>query len=258
MKFFLRIIFLYCLIIQLGCRSKVICPAFQSTYILDDSLRFAYFSPLWKLDKETRESYITENFRKNKSQYFEFVEPYVVKSASSKRTKFGVVRYEPNWLKTYQMRNSPQRDLIRKEELSDGLTDSLNLGIFLASDFGMDSIPEDSVILAAQDSVAKKKYLYGYDPQGQINVEQDYYNKYFGNLLVAKAAPSSEEVHTDSTGAIKVDFVDNDSMQVEKRNFFKWKKKKDFNDADTDLLGNDVFEEYINEEDENGQEKEDQ
>ena len=48
----------------------------------------------------------------------------------------------------------------------------------------MDSIPEDSVILAAQDSVPEKKYLYGYDPQGQINVEQDYYNKYFGLMFI--------------------------------------------------------------------------
>ena len=266
MKFFSRIILLYFLTIQWGCRSKVICPAFQSTYILDDSLRFAYFSPLWKLDKETRDSYIAKN-RKNEYQYFEFVEPYVVKSASSNRTKFGVVRYEPKWLKAYQMRNAPQQDLIWKES-SDALTDSLNLGSFLASDFGLDSIREDSVILAAKDSVPAKQYLYGYDPEGQINVEQDYYNKYFGDLLVVKAAPSDEALSTDSAGMAKAEFVENDSLQVEKRNFFKWKKKKDLAEEDTGFLGNDEFEENmnedaaieedVNEQDENGEEKEDQ
>ena len=253
MKLFLRIILFYCLIIQWGCRSKVICPAFQSTYILDDSLRFAYFSPLWKLDKETRDSYITKNYSKNKFQYFEFVEPHVVKVASSKRTKFGVVRYEPNWFKAYQMKIAPQQDLIRKEELSDVLIDSLNQGTFLASDFGLDSIGGDSVILAAQDSVPAKKYLYGYDPEGQINVEQDYYNKYFGNLLVVKAAQPGEDVSTDSTGMTNVDFIENDSLQVEKRNFFNWKKKKDLAEEDTELIGNGGIEENMNEGEEIGE-----
>ena len=267
MKLFLRIIFLYCLTIQWGCRSKVICPAFQSTYILDDSLRFAYFSPLWKLDRVTRDSYITKNYSKNKSQNFEFVESHVVKSGSGNRTRFGIVRYEPNWLKAYQMRNVPQKDLIWKEELSNGLIDSLNLGSFLASDFGLDSIQGDSVILTADDSLPTQQYLYGYDPEGQINVEQDYYNKYFGNLLVAKAVPSGEDVSTDSTGMTKAELVENDSLQVEKRNFFKWKKKKDLSEEDTELPGNDGFEENINEEyeigedenkqDENGEEKKD-
>ena len=268
MKLFFRIIFIYCLTTQWGCRSKVICPAFQSTYILDDSLRFAYFSPLWKLDSDTRDSYISENYSKKKSQYFEFVEPHVVKSGSINRTRFGIVRYEPNWLKAYQMKNVPQQDLIWKKELSNSLIDSLNLGSFLASDFGLDSIRGDSVILAAQDSVPTKQYLYGYDTDGQINVEQDYYNKYFGNLLVVKAAPPGEDVYSDSTGMTKAEFAENDSLQVEKRNFFKWKKKKDLSEENAELLGNDGFEENINEEyeigedenkqDENGEEKKDQ
>ncbi len=268
MKLFLRITFLYWLTIQWGCRSKVICPAFQSTYILDDSLRFAYFSPLWKLDKETRDFYINTNYGKNKSQYFEFVAPHVVKSGSSNRTRSGIARYEPKWLKAYQMRNVPQQDLILKEELPNGLIDSLNLGSFLASDFGLDSIRGDSVILAAQDSFPRKQYLYGYDPEGKINVEQDYYNKYFGNLLVAKVASPFEGVNRDSTGMTKSEFVENEGLQVEKRNFFKWKKKKDLSEEDSELLGNDGFEENMNEEDEigeyenkqdeNGEEKEDQ
>tara|TARA_B110000046_G_scaffold176081_1_gene201367 strand:- start:5463 stop:6158 length:696 start_codon:yes stop_codon:yes gene_type:complete len=228
------------------------CPAFQSTYILDDSLRFAYFSPLWKLDKETRDGYITKNYDGQRSEYFASVEPYVVKASSANRTKFGVARYEPNWLKAYQMRTAPRQDLIWMEEVSDDPIDSMDIGSFVASDFGLDSIAGDSVILAAQDSVPAKQYLYGYDPEGQNNVEQDYYNKYFGYLLVAKAAPSNEDSPTDSTGIANDPFLENDSLQVEKRGFLKRKKKKDETE-DSDLVEEDGFEEEENEvEEENG------
>ena len=234
--------------LSLGCRPKMICPAFQSTYILDDSLRFAYFSPLWKLDKETRDAYIAKNYDVSKTQYFASVEPYVAKAEEGNRTKFGVVRYEPNWLKTYQMRIAPRQDLIWKEGVSEDPTDSMDIGSFLASDFGLDSISGDSVILATQDSIPAKKYLYGYDPQGQNNAEQEYYNKYFGYLLVAKAAPPNEDLPTDSTGVVTDEFIENDSLQVEKRGFLKRNKKKEVMDDDTELVGDDGFEEDDNEE----------
>ena len=163
MKILLRIIFLFLLISNLGCRSRMICPAFQSTYILDDSLRFAYFSPLWELDKETRDTYINKNFDDSKSQYFASVEAYVAKTEAGNRTKFGIVRYEPNWLKTYQMRTAPRQDLIWTEGVSEDPTDSMDIGSFMASDFGLDSISGDSVIFATQDSIPIKKYLYGPD-----------------------------------------------------------------------------------------------
>ena len=55
-----------CLILFISsCRDKVICPAFQSTYILDDSVRLAYFSYLWELDDKDRISYL-ENRRNTK------------------------------------------------------------------------------------------------------------------------------------------------------------------------------------------------
>ena len=234
--------------LSLGCRPKMICPAFQSTYILDDSLRFAYFSPLWKLDKETRDAYITKNYDDSKSQYFASVEPYVAKVEVGNRTKFGVVRYESNWLKTYQMRTAPRQDLIWKEGVSEDPTDSMDIGSFVASDFGLDSISSDSVILATQDSIPAKKYLYGYDPQGQNNAEQEYYNKYFGYLLVAKAAPPNEDLPTDSTGAVTDEFIENDSIQVDKRSFLKRKKKKEVTEDETELVGDDGFEEDDNEE----------
>ena len=66
----------------------------------------------------------------------------------------------------------------------------------------------------------------------------------------------------------KVEFIENDSLQVEKRNFFNWNRKKDLAEEDTELLGNGGIEENmnegeeigedVNEKDEDGEEKEDQ
>ena len=146
------------------------------------------------------------------------------------------------------MRIAPRQDLIWKEGVSEDPTDSMDIGSFVASDFGLDSISGDSVILATQDSIPAKKYLYGYDPQGQNNAEQEYYNKYFGYLLVAKAAPPNEDLPTDSTGAVTDEFIENDSIQVEKRSFLKRKKKKEVTEDETELVGDDDFEEDDNEE----------
>ena len=38
----------------------MICPAFQSTYILDDSTRQAYFSYVWQLDENTRTQFLAK------------------------------------------------------------------------------------------------------------------------------------------------------------------------------------------------------
>ena len=146
------------------------------------------------------------------------------------------------------MRTAPRQDLIWKEGASEDPTDSMDIGSFLASDFGLDSISGDSIILDTQDSIPAKKYLYGYDPQSQNNVEQEYYNKYFGYLLVAKAAPPNEDLPTDSTGVVTDEFIENDSLQVEKRGFLKRNKKKEVMDDDTELVGDDGFEEDDNEE----------
>ncbi|MBT5505698.1 MAG: hypothetical protein HOK17_00975 [Flammeovirgaceae bacterium] len=145
------------------------------------------------------------------------------------------------------MRTAPRQDLIWKEGVSEDPTDSMDIGSFVASDFGLDSISGDSVILATEDSIPAKKYLYGYDPQGQNNVEQEYYNKYFGYLLVAKAASPNEDLPADSIGAVTDEFTENDSLQVKQRSFLKRKKKKEVTEDETELVGDDGFEEDDNE-----------
>ena len=46
------------LLVLMGCQDKIICAAFQSTYILDDSTRNAYYSYVWQLDEATRTQYL--------------------------------------------------------------------------------------------------------------------------------------------------------------------------------------------------------
>ena len=48
------------------------------------------------------------------------------------------------------MRTAPRQDLIWKEGVSEDPIDSMDIGSFVASDFGLDSISGDSVILATQ------------------------------------------------------------------------------------------------------------
>ena len=67
-------------------------------------------------------------------------------------------------------------------------------------------------------------------------------------MLVAKAAPPNEDLPTDSTGAVTDEFIENDSIQVEKRSFLKRKKKKEVTEDETELVGDDGFEEDDNEE----------
>jgi hypothetical protein len=78
-------------------------------------------------------------------------------------------------------------------------------------------------------------------------VEQEYYNKYFGYLLVAKAASPNEDLPTDSIGAVTDEFTENDSLQVKQRSFLKRKKKKEVTEDETELVGDDGFEEDDNE-----------
>ncbi|MFY0606862.1 MAG: hypothetical protein JXR10_09105 [Cyclobacteriaceae bacterium] len=210
-----------------SCVDKVICPAFQSTYILDDSSRMAYYSPLWKIDKEERLKYLAEQKAKTQSydsagpivasvgkgnDYFAHVEPYVVTTKEVKKTKYGIVKYEPYWLKKYNMRTAPMENLLAPDPIK--VPEPIDYGEFIVSDFtdsvsdstaiAMVDIPSDTFEipkLAVVEPPKPKneiKYLYRYDPEDEmLNVEQAYYNKYFGNQLYAyvpikeKPAPSA-------------------------------------------------------------------
>jgi hypothetical protein len=233
----------FSLLLLTGCQDRVICPAFQSTYILDDSVRIAYYSPLWKIEKEERDRYLAEQKSKlqpldslgavvasvgNTTDYFAYVEPYVLDATEVKKTKYGIVKYEPYWLKNYRLRTAPMEDILAPPlPVTEPVVE--DVGEFLASDF-IEDTPTDTSVVANLDlevdadtfeiptlaiveppkPTKEIKYLYRYDPNDKaLNVEQAYYNKHFGQQLytyvaIKPPAPPVSEVPEEE----KVSFLD--------------------------------------------------
>lgn len=187
----------------------------------------AYYSYLWKIDKTERDKYLSDQNAKstgsdtsitaaltasNKTDYFAYVESYVVPEKEAKKTKYGMLRYEPYWLKNYQLRTAPMENLLapKKEEKptivdigefvaadftdSLGVADSTAVVVTTNADPLEDSLAFDDLPVIAQlpPPPPKKEtvYLYGYDPKDELlNVEQAYYNYYFGKQLYTQRAP---------------------------------------------------------------------
>lgn len=196
----------------------MICPAFQSTYILDDSTRNAYFSYVWQLDELTRSQYLlqqqsddsTETIKQPTTDYYAHARDYIVPWRVSGRNKYGIIKPVFYPVKKHRMRTAPMENVLTPELLSND---------FDASEFETDSLQSDTVNLVAldsaaidltmaanaQDNVPQKeeiRYLHRYDPSDIFNVEQAYYNKYFANRLIDhRPPPESEEVVSDSLSA---------------------------------------------------------
>lgn len=250
-------IFVFAMILLTACTDRIICPAFQSTYILDDSTRTAYFSYAWKLDESTRQQYIASLGQPDTTQldsgataavgnnnpwaeYYAHAGRYVQPPEQVRKNKYGIIKIEPYWLKNYKLRTAPMENVLAPEREETGPVDE---GEFYASDFAsndslgttsLDSLAVggDSLVVAAEEvpaSVKTKKeprYRFNYDPNDNFNAEQDYYNKYFGELLVDNR-PLPEEVPADTlNNAATVP----DSLQVKKGKglggLFKRKKNK--------------------------------
>ena len=221
------------LLIAISCRDKVICPAFQSTYILDDSTRIAYYSYAWKLDDQTRQQYFaslpasadTNSTNEDPMmRYFAYAEQIVPPVQQVNKTKFGIVKYEPYWLKNYRLRTAPKENKLGPGPVQ--TEEEIDAGEFVASDFASDSLETDSVAMVSpsdstgmlpEDSLsgeflAKKseedepKYLYRYDPEDDFNVEQEYYNKYFGEKFIDNRPERIDP--SDTTAAREGGFLD--------------------------------------------------
>ncbi len=252
------------LLLLTGCRDKIICAAFQSTYILDDSTRNAYYSYVWQLDETTRAEYLaglqsgtpttdslstdsltvsTAGVSQNQGiDYYAYAGEKVVPWRVRKRTKYGIVKYEPYWLKNYRMRTAPMENVhppqppepIQTDYVAETSIDTL----------GMDSLTSDSLAIASLDSLGEnlvaledemveeeeeERYLFKYDRGDIFNVEQEYYNKYYGEKLIdrrPKPDPQSIQVADSLANAVP------DSLQGKKFSFKGlFKKKKNESDS---------------------------
>lgn len=258
-------VFVFAMVLLTACTDRVVCPAFQSTYILDDSTRTAYYSYAWKLDESTRQQYIASLSRvdttqvdsagmgdspsgNNWSEYYAYAGRYVQPREQVKKTKYGIVKREPYWLKNYKLRSAPMINVYGPEKEQSGPVDE---GEFYASDFnaedslgivGSDSLALDSTAVAVEEvpsSVRKKKeqkYRFKYDPKDNFNAEQDYYNKYFGVLLLDNT-PERPPAPVDS---LANQAAVPDSLQSEQKkglgNLFKRKKKRQNDDQTTEEM----------------------
>jgi len=238
---------LLCFLTLISCQDKVICPAYQSTYILDDTTRNAYFSYVWQLDEATRTQYLSQQqsgdtsstdslgiITQPKTDYYAYAGEYIVPWGTPKKTKYGIVKPVFYPVKKYRMRTASMENVLAPEPLSND---------FVAEDFGIDSLQSDRFNKVASDSltsdsivVAKEvksdpdkedevRFLYGYDPSDNFNVEQLYYNKYFGDRLIDnRPKPEPRKSVADSLSSD----LKSDSTVVDKEPFFKglFKKKK--------------------------------
>lgn len=241
-----------------ACADRVICPAFQSTYILDDSTRIAYYSYVWKLDEATRQQYLGSLSTQTEAdsgavgagpsskmgEYFAYAAQYVPARDIVKKNKFGIIKYEPNWMKKLQLRTAPMENVLgpeKEEEIS------VDEGEFYASDFeSLDStltvsatlgdslLVNDSTTVGSQlaseevpASLAEKKeqkYRFKYDPNDNFNADQDYYNKYFGVLLLDNT-PDPVPQPVDSLNVSEEEILP-DSLRQEKKGIKGLFKKK--------------------------------
>ncbi|MEM6642915.1 MAG: hypothetical protein AAF616_08050 [Bacteroidota bacterium] len=225
-----------CTLGLLACQDKVICPAFQSTYILDDSTRNAYFSYVWQLDESTRTQFLSSNSDSSQlnvdsaitspgnpplGEYYAFVEANYVPWRTPERTKYGIVRPVFMPLKKYRMRTAPMENIFgpdRKSPLENQVAE-------------MDSVTKDSLSLAASDTLRvqpaaeeseQPTFLYGYNPSDKFNVEQLYYNKYFSYRFIDNR-PKAPKVAADTAVADSVQAKTPFFQKV--KNLFKRKEK---------------------------------
>lgn len=236
-----RLIILVCFAALMSCQDKVICPAFQSTYILDDSTRNAYFSYVWQLDESTRSEFLSKQqsgsseedtmgvVAQPKTDYYAYAGEKIVPWRLQKRTKYGIIKKTWFPIKNYQLRTAPMENVLGPEPVSND---------FVASEFGdslrvdslsiaMDSSLVDSTALAMENEEAeeekKVKFLYGYDPADNFNVEQLYYNKYFAEKFIDRRPEPTPQVADTLSNVEQPDSLQRKSPL---KGLFNKKKKK--------------------------------
>lgn len=195
------VLFVLCLVFY-ACKDNVVCPAFQSTYILDDSIRLAKYS----------------YFANDSTPKFAMV---------SKRTKYGINKHQSLFRKNYELMTAPKKNVLApvpEDTLSDEVIDQ---GDFIAEDFvdtdtlGVDSLSTAPLLAQVEEEEPEgPRYKYRYSPDNAYNQEQVYYNKYYGELFIDNRPPPSEEKLEEEQ------LQQSDSTAVEKKGLGLFKKKK--------------------------------
>lgn len=195
-----------------ACTDKVICPAFQSTYILDDSIRLAYYSP-FEGDSIPKE------------------QPWV------RKDKHGIAKKEWLMVKNYKLKTAPMENVLAPPQEDSVIVEE---GEFVAEDFVEgDSLGiTDELPVALQEEEKEQKYRFKYDPADNFNVDQEYYNKYFGELFIDDTPDPEPEVEEEGQD-IGEDLSESDTTSTKKKfglgMFKKDKDKKKKKDKNADL-----------------------
>jgi len=174
---------LFVVLLLASCRDKVICPAFQSTYILDDQVRDTYFSYAWYLGEEERNAEVTAQSSAVSSNsasvdslgsagsdqlsilppdslgamvastdksagidYFAYTADYKVPPRQPKRTKYGIVKRTPlipNFVRNIQLKTSPRENVLLPPEAT-----------VEEEEIAPEDVPADSAAIAPLDSTA--------------------------------------------------------------------------------------------------------
>ncbi|WP_420582123.1 hypothetical protein [Reichenbachiella sp.] len=197
------ILFVLCLVFY-ACKDNVVCPAFQSTYILDDSIRLAKYS----------------YFANDSTPKF---------ASASRRNKYGVNKKTSLFRKNYELMTAPKKNVLAPvpEDTSELIIDQ---GEFLAEDFvdtdtlGTDSLSAAPLLAQVEEEPEPEgpRYKYRYEETAAHNQEQVYYNKYYGELFIDNRPPPSEEKLAEEA------LQESDTTQVKKGlgGLFKKKDKK--------------------------------
>jgi len=215
---------------------------------------------VWQLDEATRSQFLSQAqsaadpsdtlgvtpATQPRTDYYAYAGEKVVPWRVPARTKYGIIKPVFMPLKKYRMRTAPMENVFAPDPPAANNYVADNL---------LDSTQTDSLRLAATDTLSldaltfeeeekpKTRFLYGYDPADNFNVEQLYYNKYFSDRLIDdRPEPEPQPIAVDTTGS--------DSTEA-KKPFFKglFKKRNKEQPADTLSTQEDpIIEETVEEE----------
>ena len=257
-------IWMLCSFLLAGCYRKV-CPAYVSAFVLDDSVRqsmFALFGedslplppPKVKKDKNGLIAYVSDRRKRRRMRTIRACKVYPIPTPQPEEVE-----------ETINPLEASDSLSIANDSATDPMTDSLNI----AQETGLDSLniaqqaslapSADSLgtegLLAAVDSATQ--YRYGYRPSDNFNVEQVFYNKYFGHLFIEKEGQQSQDT-TQTTVEEEFDIIPDAYVEGEfEEDLEEEAEEGEFEEDFEEEAEEGEFEEDLEEETEEGEFEED-